>query len=173
SFDIDANGIVNVSAKDLGTGNQQQITITASSNLSDDEIDKAVREAEQYAAEDKARREAVEIRNRADQMVYECEKTIADLGDKIDANDKVRLETEIGNVKSALGGEDTQVINDATERMSQVAQEVFGKIYQQAGGDANAAGMGYDAGAGYDASYGAANQGGPVDAEYEVVDDNK
>ncbi len=164
SFDIDANGIVNVSAKDLGTGNKQQITITASSNLSDAEIDKAVREAEQYAQEDKKRREEVEIRNHADQMVYDCEKTLQDLGDKIGPDDKNRLETEIGNVRSALNGNDSNVIKDASDRLSQTAQDVFGRIYQQQGNAAN--NMGADPGMG-----GNQNQG-PVDAEYEVVDDS-
>ena len=164
SFDIDANGIVNVSAKDLGTGNKQQITITASSNLSDAEIDKAVREAEQYAQEDKKRREEVEIRNHADQMVYDCEKTLQDLGDKIGPDDKNRLETEIGNVRSALTGNDSNVIKDASDRLSQTAQDVFGRIYQQQGNAAN--NMGADPGMG-----GNQNQG-PVDAEYEVVDDS-
>jgi molecular chaperone DnaK len=164
SFDIDANGIVNVSAKDLGTGNKQQITITASSNLTDAEIDKAVREAEQYAQEDKRRREEVEIRNHADQMVYDCEKTLQDLGDKIGPDDRSRLETEIGNVRSALNGNDSNVIKDASDRLSQTAQDVFGRIYQQQNNAAN--NMGGDPGMG-------SNQGqGPVDAEYEVVDDS-
>jgi molecular chaperone DnaK len=166
SFDIDANGIVNVSAKDLGTGNQQHITITASSNLSEDEINKAVRDAEQYAQQDKERREQVEIRNRADQMVYECEKTMKDLEGKISADDKSRLETELQNVRSALSGDDTHAIADSTERLSQLAQEVFGKVYQQ---DSAAAGAAGADNVGYGAADGAQ---GPVDAEYEVVDDN-
>ncbi len=168
SFDIDANGIVNVSAKDLGTGNQQHITITASSNLSEDEIDKAVRDAEQYAQQDKERREQVELRNRADQMTYDCEKTMKDLEGKISADDKTRLETEIANVRSALNGTDSAAISSATERLTQTAQEVFGKIYQQDGAAGAAQG-----GVNYDANAGAQQGGqGPVDAEYEVVDDN-
>ena len=99
TFDIDANGIVKVSAKDLGTGKEQNITITASTNLSDDEINKAVEEAERFAEEDKKRKEAVEIRNNAEQMVFQCENTLTELGDKIDAADKAAIETEINKVK--------------------------------------------------------------------------
>ena len=131
TFDIDANGIVHVSAKDLGTGNQQQVTITASTNLNEDEIKKAVAEAERYAAEDKQRKEAAETRNHADQLVYTTEKTLRELGDKIDANDRSRVEASVADLKKALEGTDDKRIKDETEKCTNVSYEVFGKIYQQ------------------------------------------
>ena len=131
TFDIDANGIVHVSAKDLGTGNQQQVTITASTNLNEDEIKKAVAEAERYAAEDKQRKEAAETRNHADQLVYTTEKTLRELGDKIDANDRSRVEAAVADLKKALEGTDDKRIKDETEKCTNVSYEVFGKIYQQ------------------------------------------
>ncbi len=168
TFDIDANGIVHVSAKDLGTGNEQKVTITASSNLSEDEIKKAVRDAEQFANEDKQRKEEVETRNHADSMIYSTEKTMKELGDKISAEDKSRVEAEIAAVKSALEGSNQDTIKNAVEKLTEVSYDVFGKIYQQ-NAQANA---GESQSAGQDAS-------GPsddhvVDADYEVVDeDNK
>ncbi len=172
TFDIDANGIVHVSAKDMGTGNEQKVTITASSNLSDDEIKKAVHDAEQFANEDKTRKEEVENRNHADSMVYSTEKTLKELGDKIDAADKARVEAEIENVKNAMAGTDTSAIKSASEKLTEVSYEVFGKIYQQT------AEQNSDAGAGFDPSQAAdENQGGGddnvVDADYEVVDDDQ
>ena len=131
TFDIDANGIVHVSAKDLGTGNQQQVTITASTNLNEDEIKKAVAEAERYAAEDKQRKEAAENRNHADQLVYTTEKTLRELGDKIDAGDKSRVESAVADLKKALEGTDDAKIKEETEKCTNVSYEVFGKIYQQ------------------------------------------
>jgi len=168
SFDIDANGIVHVSAKDLGTGNEQNVTITASTNLSEDEINKAVREAEQYASEDKSRKEEVEIRNHADSMVYSTEKTLKELGDKIDAADKSRIESEIENVKQALNGTDSAAIKAASEKLTEVSYDVFGKIYQQA--SQQQGGAGFDPGA-QQGSAGSAHDDNVVDAEYEVVDD--
>lgn len=168
TFDIDANGIVHVSAKDLGTGNEQKVTITASSNLSEDEIKKAVRDAEQFANEDKQRKEEVETRNHADSMIYSTEKTMKELGDKISAEDKSRVEAEIAAVKTALEGSNQDTIKNAVEKLTEVSYDVFGKIYQQ-NAQANA---GESQSAGQDAS-------GPsddhvVDADYEVVDeDNK
>ena len=167
SFDIDANGIVHVSAKDLGTGNEQNVTITASTNLTEDEINKAVREAEQYANEDKNRKEEVEIRNHADSMVYSTEKTLKELGDKIDAADKGRIESEIESVKQALNGTDSAAIKAASEKLTEVSYEVFGKIYQQA---SQQGGAGFDPGAQQD-NAGPAHDDNVVDAEYEVVDD--
>ena len=167
SFDIDANGIVHVSAKDLGTGNEQNVTITASTNLTEDEINKAVREAEQYASEDKNRKEEVEIRNHADSMVYSTEKTLKELGDKIDAADKSRIESEIESVKQALNGTDSAAIKAASEKLTEVSYEVFGKIYQQA---SQQGGAGFDPGAQQD-NAGPAHDDNVVDAEYEVVDD--
>ena len=172
SFDIDANGIVHVSAKDLGTGNEQKVTITASTNLSEDEIKKAVRDAEQFANEDKERKEEVETRNHADSMVYSTEKTLKELGDKLSADDKAKVEAEVKAVQEALKGTDTAAIKAASEKLTEVSYEVFGKIYQQAQQEAAANG-----GAGFDpnAANGGAQQGDDtvVDADYEVVDDDK
>ena len=131
TFDIDANGIVHVSAKDLGTGNQQQVTITASTNLTEDEIKKAVNDAEQYANEDKKRKEEVDARNHADQLVYTTEKTLKELGDKIPASDKSMLEGMVADLRKALEGTDTEAIKRATELLTEKSYEVFGKIYQQ------------------------------------------
>ncbi len=141
TFDIDANGIVNVSAKDLGTGNEQKITITASSNLSDEDIDKAVKEAEKYAEEDKKRKEAVEIINNAETLVYQCEKAIKDAGDKVDDATKSMVEEEVGKVKKALENkEDTDAIKAATEQLQEKFYSVAQQMYQQANpqGDSNA-----------------------------------
>jgi molecular chaperone DnaK len=174
TFDIDANGIVHVSAKDLGTGNEQKVTITASTNLSEDEINKAVHDAEQYANEDKARKEEVEIRNHADSMVYSTEKTLKELGDKLSADDKARIEAEIANVKKAMEGNDSAAIKAASDKLTEVSYDVFGKIYQQAQQQSPGAGAGFN---GSDA--GSANTGSAphddnvVDADYEVVDDQK
>ncbi len=132
TFDIDANGIVNVSAKDLGTGASQNITITSSSNLSDADIDKAVNEAKQYEAEDKKRKEAVDNHNKLDGLIFTIEKSIKDLGDKLDANDKAKLEEEVKLAKAELESNDNDRIVKATEQLSGVSQEIFGKVYQQA-----------------------------------------
>ena len=130
TFDIDANGIVNVSAKDLGTGREQKITITSNTNMSKDDVDKAVKEAEQYAAEDKKRRESVEIRNSADQAVYQCEKSLTDLGDKVDAADKTEVQAKIDALKEALKGEDTDAIKAAQEELMKKFYDVSAKVYQ-------------------------------------------
>jgi len=132
TFDIDANGIVNVSAKDLGTGKEQQITITASTNMSKDDIDKAVKEAEQFAAEDKKRKEEIDVRNGADQMVYQCEKTIADMGDKLSADEKSNLESKLGALKEALKGQDIEAIKQRQEELQKDFYAVSQKIYEQA-----------------------------------------
>ena len=134
TFDIDANGIVHVSAKDLGTGNQQQVTITASTNLNEDEIKKAVADAERYANEDKQRKEAAENRNHADQLVYTTEKTLRELGDKIDAGDRAKVEAAVADLKKALEGTDDAKIKAETEKCTNVSYEIFGKIYQQTAG---------------------------------------
>jgi len=165
TFDIDANGIVHVSARDLGTGNEQQVTITASANLSEDDIKKAVKEAEQYAGEDKKRKEDVEQRNHADSLVYQTEKTMKDLGDKISADDKSRIESEVANVKKALEGSDSTQIKSATEKLTEVSYEVFGKIYQQSAPHQGEAGPQDGSSAPHDDNV--------VDADYEVVDDDK
>ena len=174
TFNIDANGIVHVSAKDLGTGNEQNITITASTNLSEDEINKAVQEAERFANEDKKRKEEVETRNQADSLVYQTEKTVKDMGDKISETDKAKINAEVENLKSALNGTDTAAIKAATEKLTEVSYDVFGRVYQQEaaqnggnpGGGFNPGDMGGNAGAKKD-------DDGVVDADYEVVDDNK
>ena len=169
TFDIDANGIVNVSAKDLGTGKEQKITITASTNLSQDEIDKAMHEAEQYAEQDKKNKEAVEVRNNAEQLVFQSEKALTDLGDKLSADEKAGVQAEIEKVKEALKGTDTDMIKAATEGLSKKFSDLAGKIYQQQApqGDPN---MGGQPGAGAQSG----PQGDFVDADFtEVKDDDK
>lgn len=170
TFDIDANGIVHVSAKDLGTGNEQKVTITASTNLSDDEIDKAVKEAEKFAAEDKKRKEEIDTRNNADSLVYQSEKTLKDLGDKLGADDKAKVEAEMEKVKEALKGTDTEAIKKATEALQQAFYEVSAKIYQQNPG---AQGAGFDPNMGANPGAGAGPQDNVYDADYKVVDDDK
>lgn len=164
TFDIDANGIVNVSAKDLGTGKEQKVTITSSSGLSKDEIEKMVREAEKNAAEDKRRREEVETRNQADSLVYNAEKTIKELGDKADQAlvDKVRA--EIAKTRQALAGQDTEAIKQASEELTKVLYELSSQVYQA---------QAQQAGAGPGAAGTASDDSKTVDAEYEVKDDNK
>ncbi len=164
TFDIDANGIVNVSAKDLGTGNAQHITITSSSNMSKEDIEKAVKEAEQYAAEDAKIKEKVEVRNQADQMVYQAEKTLSEVGDKVPESEKAPIQAGIDKLKETLKGEDTDAIKAATEELTQLFYKMSEKLYQQAPqGDTAAQQPGADAGA----------QGGQYyDADYKVVDDD-
>ncbi|MCI9467118.1 MAG: molecular chaperone DnaK [Ruminiclostridium sp.] len=172
TFDIDANGIVNVSAKDLGTGVEQHITITSSTNMSKEDVEKAVKEAEQFAAEDAKRKEEIDTRNQADQMVYQSEKALEEMKDKLDAGEVSELETEINKVKEALKGTDTEAIKTATERLTQAFYKVSEKMYQQAGGDQGAGpNPGPDMGG---AAPGGAAPGGNddvVDADYTVVDD--
>lgn len=139
TFDIDANGIVNVSAKDLGTGKEQHITITSNTNMSKEDVEKAVQEAEQYAAEDKKRREEVELRNGADQAVYQCEKTMEELGDKLEEADKTELQTRIDALKEALKGEDVEPIKAAQEELMKKFYEVSEKIYKAAAPEQGAA----------------------------------
>jgi molecular chaperone DnaK len=144
TFDIDANGITKVSAKDLGTGKEQNITITSSTNLSDDEIERAVKEAEQYAEQDKKRKEAVDVKNEADNLIFQTEKLIKDMGDKISAEDKATLESEISSLKTLSEGKvaetmseaDVATLKTACENFSTKMQEIGAKMYQQAGGDA-------------------------------------
>ena len=169
-FDIDRNGIVNVSAKDLGTGHEQNITITASSNLSDEDIDKAVKEAEQFAAEDKAKKEEAEIRNNADSLVYQSEKALKDVGDKIDGADKSAVEEKIKALKDVISSNDTSKMEAATDELTAKLNEIMQKVYAQA----NPQGA---PGANAQGAAGGANQGGAgfdntVDADYNVVDDD-
>ena len=131
TFDIDANGIVHVSAKDMATGNKQQVSITASTNLTDEEIDKAVKDAEAHAQEDKKKKEEIEVRNNAESLVYNCESTIEKLGDKIDKEEKDKAQAEIDKVKKALEGKDVEEIKKATENLTQVFYAISEKLYQQ------------------------------------------
>ena len=177
TFDIDANGIVNVSAKDLGTGKEQKITITASTNLSDEEINKAVEDAEKFAEEDKKRKESVEIRNNAEQLAFQCKSTLDELGDKIDAADKSAIEAEIEKVNEALKGTDTDMIKAAADSLTAKFQEVSGKIYQQANPQ-GAQGQGFDpnnfAGGAQGGQQTGANGEQYYDADFkDVSDDNK
>ena len=169
TFDIDANGIVNVSAKDLGTGKEQHITITSSTNMSKEDIDKAVKEAEQFAAEDAKRKEEVDVRNQGDQMVYQTEKTLEEMGDKIPAADKAGVESALGKLKETLKGNDTQAIKNATEELTKAFYAVSEKLYQQ-NGQAGQAGPGPDMGGG---QQGGSDGPDVVDADYTVVDDDK
>ena len=168
TFDIDANGIVNVSAKDMGTGREQHITIASSTNMSKEDIEKAVQEAQQFAAEDAKKKEEVEVRNQGEQMVYQTEKTMEDLKDKLEAGDKATLEAALNKLKEALKGSDTATIKAATEELSQAFYPITEKLYQQAAPQGGQPGpdMG---GAGF--SGGPADDG-VVDADYTVVDDD-
>ncbi len=156
SFDIDANGIVKVSAKDLGTGKEANISITASTNLSQDDIDKAVREAEQFAAEDKARKEEVDTHNTADQTVYQTEKTLNELGDKISADEKASIQAAVDKLKEVNKGNDVAAIKEATEEVQKAFYAVSEKLYQNA--------------APQDGQGAAPGNDGPIDADYETVD---
>ena len=166
TFDIDANGIVNVSAKDLGTGNAQHITITSSSNMSKEDIEKAVKEAEQYAAEDAKIKEKVEVRNQADQMVYQAEKTLNEVGDKVPESEKEPIRAGVEKLKETLKGEDTDAIKAATEELTQLFYKMSEKLYQQQAPQGDPAQAGQQGGAQGD-------QGGQYyDADYKVVDDD-
>ncbi len=158
TFDIDANGIVNVTAKDLGTGKEQHISITASTNMSKDDIDKAVKEAEQFAAEDKKRKEEVDVRNEADQMVYQIEKSMTDFGDKVTEDDKAKVQPKLDALKEALKGTDIEAIKTAKDELQKEFYELAGKIFQAQGAGAGAGEGSYPQ-----------NDNGPVDGE--VIDE--
>ena len=174
TFDIDANGIVNVSAKDLGTGKEQHITITAGSNMSDEDIDKAVKEAAEYEAQDKKRKEGIDARNDADNMVFQTEKALEEAGDKIDASEKATVEADIAKLKEVLdrttpdniSEADVAVLNEGKEQLMKDAQSLFAKMYEQAGGAAGQAGPGPQADADANATY---NADDVVDADYKEV----
>ena len=173
TFDIDANGIVNVSAKDLGTGKEQHITITSSSNMSKEDIDRAVKDAERYAAEDKKAKEDVDIRNQGDQMVYQSEKTLGELGDKIPADDRAKVQSGIDKLKEALKGTDTAAIKAATEELTKDFYPVTERLYQQANAQNGPQG-GYQAGPQAGAQSGGDNGGQQYyDADYKVMDDDE
>ena len=176
TFDIDANGIVNVSAKDLGTGKEQHITITSSTNMSKEDVEKAVHEAEQYAAEDAKRKEEIDTRNQGDQMVYQTERTLEELGDKVDAAEKAEVESKLNELKETLKGSDTAVIKAATEALTQVFYKLSEKMYQQANpqGGQPGANPGCDPNCqGGDCGNGGDNGQQYYDADYTVVDDDK
>ena len=163
TFDIDANGIVNVSAKDLGTGKQQQITISGSTALNDDEVDRMVKDAEAHAEEDKKRKEEVETRNNCDALVNATEQTLNELGDKVPADSKSAAEEAINEAKTALSGSDIEAIKAATEKLQQAGYTLAEVAYSQQGADQAAAG----------AAAGAQSDDGPIEADYEVVDDKE
>ena len=176
TFDIDANGIVNVSAKDLGTGKEQHITITSSTNMSKEDVEKAVREAEQYAAEDAKRKEEIDTRNQGYQMVYQTERTLEELGDKVDAAEKAEVESKLNELKETLKGSDTAAIKAATEALTQVFYKLSEKMYQQANpqGGQPGANPGCDPNCqSNDCSKGGDNGQQYYDADYTVVDDDK
>ena len=171
TFDIDANGIVNVSAKDLGTGTEQHITITSSSNMSKEDIEKAVKDAEQYAAEDAKIKEKVEVRNQADQMVYQSEKTLGEVGDKIPADEKAKVQSGIDKLKEVLKGDDTDAIKSATEELTQMFYQMSEKLYQQANPQGGAQ-AGPDMGGQNGGAQTGPNGQQYYDADYKVVDDD-
>ena len=175
TFDIDANGIVHVSAKDMATGNSQNVSITASTNLTDEDIDKAVKDAEVHAEEDKKKKDEIEARNNAESLVYNSEKTLGELGDKISGEEKAKVEEEIANVKKALEGTDVEAIKQATEKLTTAFYAISEKLYSQAQAQANAA-NGANAGADANAAGPNVDENGNVyDADYKVEDngDNK
>ncbi|MCL2804741.1 MAG: molecular chaperone DnaK [Treponema sp.] len=184
TFDIDANGIVHVSAKDLGTGKEQKIRIESSGGLSDQEIDRMVKEAELHAEEDKKEREKAEVRNEADSMIYSTEKNIKDLGDKVKPEDKSKTEEAIADLRKALEGGDLQVIKDKTEALKQVSYKIAEELYKQQGasgqGGPDMGGFdptkgfgGFGSGAGAQPNNSNENTKGAEEADYEVVDDEK
>ena len=175
TFDIDANGIVNVSAKDLGTGKEQHITITSSTNMSKEDVEKAVREAEQYAAEDAKRKEEIDTRNQGDQMVYQTERTLEELGDKVDAAEKAEVESKLNELKETLKGSDTAAIKAATEALTQVFYKLSEKMYQQANpqGGQPGANPGCDPNCQSDDCSKGGDGQQYYDADYTVVDDDK
>ena len=160
TFDIDANGIVNVSAKDLGTGKEQKITITASTKMSDEDIKKKVAEAEKFADEDKKQKELVEAKNNAESMIYQTEKTLKDLGDKVTEDEKKNIEEKIEELRTAIGSDDTETITQKTETLTQEFYQVSQRMYENTG---EAAGQQAEGNA----------DDGVVDADYEVVDDEE
>ena len=170
TFDIDANGIVNVSAKDMATGNEQKVVITASTNLSEEDIDKAIKDAELHSQEDKKKKEEVETKNNAERLVYNCEKTLEELGDKISGEEKSKVEEEVANVKKALEGNNTEEIKDATDKLTKVFYSISEKLYGQKASEAGATG---NAGTSDNAT--TDENGNVYNADYEVEnnDDKK
>ena len=173
TFDIDANGIVKVSAMDKGTGKEANITITASTNLSDEEVEKAVKEAERFAEEDKKRKESIETKNNADHLVYQTEKQLEELGDKISADDKAKITAKLDALKAVKDGEDLEAIKKATEELTQEFYAISSKMYADAQGAAGAQGAGFDPNnmGGANANQGPAHDDNVVDADFEVKDE--
>ena len=173
TFDIDANGIVKVSAMDKGTGKEANITITASTNLSDEEVEKAVKEAERFAEEDKKRKESIETKNNADQLTYQTEKQLEELGDKISADDKAKITAKLDALKAVKDGEDLEAIKKATEELTQEFYAISSKMYADAQGAAGAQGAGFDPNnmGGANANQGPAHDDNVVDADFEVKDE--
>ena len=169
TFDIDANGIVHVSAKDLGTGKEQNISITASTNMSKDDIDKAVKEAEAYAEEDKKRREEVDVKNNAESLVFQCENALKEFGDKVTAEDKAPIESKCAALKEALKGTDTADIKAKSDDLQQAFYALSSKVYQQSGAAAQQQGAPDMGAAGGSASAGGASDDGVVDADFKEV----
>ena len=168
TFDIDANGIVNVSAKDLGTGKEQHISITASTNMSKEDIDKAVKEAEVYAEEDKKRREEVDLRNEADSMVYQTEKSLNEFGDKVTAEEKGQVQPKIDALKEALKGTDAEKIKSAKEELQTAFYAIAERVYKEQGAAANAAAGASVSGEGTSSSAGGDDN--VVDVDYKDAD---
>ena len=165
TFDIDANGIVHVSAKDQATGNEQKVSITASTNLSEDDINQAIKDAEAHAAEDKKRKEEIEVRNNAESLVYNSQKTLDELGDKVSGEEKAKVEEEVENVRKALEGSNIEAIKEATEKLTKVFYELSEKLYSAQA----AQGTNPDESA---SSQGEAKEGTVYDADYKVEDDD-
>jgi molecular chaperone DnaK len=169
TFDIDANGIMHVSAKDLGTGNEQKVVITASSNMSKDDVDKAVKEAERFAAEDKKFRDLADAKNHADQLIFASEKAIRDLGEKVSADDKAKVEAEIENVKKVKDGDDAEVIRKAAEKLAEVSYKLSEELYKNAQGQQGP--QGGQQGPGPEAGQPGGGDDNTVNADYEVKED--
>ena len=171
TFDIDANGIVHVSAKDMATGNEQNVVITASTNLSDEDIEKAVKDAEAHAEEDKKKKEEIEVKNNAESLIYNSEKTLNELGDKVSGEEKAKIETEIENTKKALESNNTETIKEATEKLTKVFYEMSEQLYKNAnpnvGADANATDNAENT-----ENNNNGNDGTVYDADYKIEDDN-
>ena len=167
TFDIDANGIVHVSAKDQATGNEQKVVITASTNLSEEDINQAIKDAELHSQEDKKKKEEIEVKNNAESLVYNSEKTLEELGDKVSGEEKSKVEEEIANTKKALESNDVEAIKDATDKLTKVFYALSEKLYgQQREAQANAAG-----GAGVDGGTSTDENGNVYNADYKVEDD--
>ena len=164
TFDIDANGIVHVSAKDQATGNEQKVSITASTNLTEDDINQAIKDAEAHASEDKKKKEEIEVKNNAESLVYNSQKTLEELGDKLSGEEKAKVETEIENTKKALEGSNVETIKEATDKLTKVFYEISEKLYKQS----NPAD-----GANASAEAGTTNEDGTVNADYTVEDDGE